>query len=33
MKRLVDVIVACYVTMAAGVNGYPAVRFWRGLFK
>ena len=33
MKRLIDVVVACYVTMATGINGYLAVKFWRGLFK
>ena len=33
MKRLLDVVVACYVTMATGVNAYLAVKFWRGIFK
>jgi hypothetical protein len=33
MRRLIDIVVACYVTMATGINGYLAVKFWRGLFK
>jgi hypothetical protein len=33
MRRLIDVVVAIYVSVATGINGYLAVRFWRGLFK
>jgi hypothetical protein len=33
MRRTLDLIVACYVTIAAAINSYLAVRFWRGIFK
>lgn len=33
MKGVLDVVVAAYVTLAAGINTYLAVRFWRGIFR
>ena len=33
MKRLSDFVIAAYVTVAAIINGYLSVKFWRELFK
>ena len=33
MRRLLDITVALYVTVAACINAYLAVKSWRGLFR
>ena len=33
MRRLYDFVIAAYVTIAAIINGYLSIKFWRELFK